>query len=193
MLNVALDLYDKSFETIEGEKFMSPSPSVNHSLVTMRVGEAISRRLIPTNKGYALPEVDVHFPDGNLFKPDLIVVSFENRHIMMNRRNIIQGVPDMTVEILSRSTMKRDTTIKKDIYERNGVKEYWIIDPYRKSIEVFILKDGKYNEGAEYVYFDNEEWEELTEDEKINFPQEITVSIFEDLNVKLADVFGWCI
>ena len=193
MLNVALDLYDKSFETIEGEKFMSPSPSVNHSLVTSRLASVIGTPLYVSLRGYALPEIDVHFPDGNLFKPDLIVVSFENRKIMMNRRNIIQGVPDMTVEILSRSTMKRDTTIKKDIYERNGVKEYWIIDPYRKSVEVFILKDGKYNEGAEYVYFDNEEWEELTEDEKINFPQEITVSIFEDLNVKLADVFGWCI
>ena len=193
MLNTALDFYEKNFEIIGGKKIMSPSPSVNHSLVTMRVGEAISRRLIPTNKGYALPEVDVHFPDGNLFKPDLVIISFENRKIMMNRRNIVQGVPDMTVEILSRSTMKRDTTVKKNIYEKNGVKEYWIIDPYRKSVQVFTLQDGKYNEGDEYVYFDDEEWEELTEDEKINFPQEITVSIFEDLNVKLSDIFGWCI
>ena len=193
MLNAALDFYEKNFEIIGGKKIMSPSPSVNHSLVTSRLVSVIGTPLYVSLRGYVLPKVDVHFPDGNLFKPDLVIISFENRKIMMNRRNIVQGVPDMTVEILSRSTMKRDTTVKKNIYEKNGVKEYWIIDPYRKSVQVFTLQDGKYNEGDEYVYFDDEEWEELTEDEKINFPQEITVSIFEDLNVKLSDIFGWCI
>ena len=194
MLNSALEIYDDSFEMIEGEKFMSPSPNVNHSLITSRIASIIGTYAYVHMKGYVLPEVDVHFPDGNLFKPDLTVISFANREIMMNRRNIIQGVPDMTVEIFSRSTRKRDVTIKKNIYERNGVKEYWTIDPFSKTVEVFILQeDGKFDDGTEYFYYEKEEWEDLTEEEKQNSKQEITLSIFDDLVVKVDDIFGWCI
>ena len=193
MLNVALNLYDESFEIIEGEKFMSPSPSVNHSLIAMRIAHVFMRSMIPKNEGYVMSEMDVHFPDGNLVKPDLTVISFNNRQIM-HKKSAIHGVPDMTVEIFSRSTRKRDITIKKNIYEKNGVKEYWTVDPFAKTIEVFTLHDGKFDEGAEYIYYDNEdEWNELTDEERENSPQEIVSSIFDDVTVKLSDAFGWYI
>jgi len=193
MLNAALNLYDEDFEIIEGEKFMSPSPSVNHNLITARLIMALGTPLVVSNRGYALPEMDVHFPDGNLVKPDLTVISFDNRQIM-HKKSAIYGVPEMAVEIFSRSTRKRDVTIKKNIYEKNGVKEYWIVDPFAKTIEVFTLHDGKFDEGAEYIYYDDEdEWNSLTEEERENSPQEIVSSIFEDVTVKLSDAFGWYI
>ena len=192
MLNAALNLYDEEFEIIEGEKFMSPSPSVNHNLITMRIAYVFLCAFIPKNEGYVLSEIDVHFPDGNLIKPDLVVISFANKNIMQ-RNGKINGVPDMTVEIFSRSTRKRDVTIKKNIYEKNGVKEYWTVDPFAQTVEVFTLDDGKFDDGAEYIFYQEDEWNDLTEEERENSPQEIKSSIFDDVTVALSDVFGWCI
>jgi len=193
MLNAALELHDEKFEIIEGVKIMSPSPSVNHNLIAMRLAHTfINQLIIKNSKGYILTEIDVHFPDGNLFKPDLIAISFDNKKIMQ-RHGTIHGVPDMTVEIFSRSTRKRDVTIKKNIYEANGVKEYWTIDPFAKTVEIFTLHDGKFDDGTEYIYYEEEEWNDLTEDERQNSPQEIPSTIFEGLTVKLSDVFGWYI
>lgn len=191
-MNAALKLYDESFEIIEGVKIMSPSPSLNHNFIVLRLANVFMNRLIAKGNGYVVSEIDVHFPDGNLLKPDLIAVSLDNKKIMQ-RRGTIHGVPEMTVEIFSRSTRKRDVTIKKNIYEANGVKEYWMIDPFAKTVEVCTLSDGKFDDGAEYIYYEQEEWEELTEEERQNSPQEINSSIFEGLVVKLSDVFGWYI
>ena len=72
----------------------------------------------------------------------------------------------MVVEIISKSTKNRDYTIKKDTYEKFGVKEYWIVDPYMKSISVYLLRDGKYELDDEYIYFNDKEFELLDEEEK---------------------------
>lgn len=56
----------------------------------------------------------------------------------------IQGVPDLVIEILSPSTAKLDKTAKMRLYERSGIKEYWLVDPDREEIEVLTLKDSSY-------------------------------------------------
>jgi Uma2 family endonuclease len=56
----------------------------------------------------------------------------------------IKVAPHLVVEILSPSTSGNDRTIKKDLYERSGVYEYWIVDPYEQQVEQWILRDGKY-------------------------------------------------
>ena len=61
---------------------------------------------------------------------------------------------DMVVEVLSPSTRKNDFTIKKDIYEKNGVKEYWIVDQRAKTVDVYILRDGKFNFDESYHKYD---------------------------------------
>ena len=71
------------------------------------------------------------------------------------RDDKIYGAPDFIVEILSNSTKKKDLTEKKDLYERSGVREYWIISPAEKSIQVYILQNGKYD--LDYIYHDFDE------------------------------------
>ena len=122
-----------SYEIIGGKKIMAPSAAPTHSRVIMRLGTIIENYLDTNHLGYVFADnVDVHFSDGTLFKPDLSVVLEENSAIINWRRGIY-GAPDMVVEVLSKSTKKRDVTIKKDTYEANGVREYWIIDPWIKS------------------------------------------------------------
>ena len=189
MLNDAL--FYKPYEIIEGEKFMSPMPIMNHSGIVMRLAARIFNYVDENNLGYVFTDnVDVHFPDGNLFNPDLVVVTKEKRGIV-NWKGAMHGVPDMVVEVLSRSTKKRDLTIKKDIYEKNGVKEYWIVDPLYKSIDVYILRDGKFELDGEYLKYTAEEWQELDEEEKAAYKPQIKVSIFDDLFINVDDVFSW--
>ena len=181
----------KSYEIIGGEKFMAPMPKLNHSGIIMRLAARIFN-YVDTNKcGYVFTDnVDVHFPDGNLFNPDLVIVTEQNKKIM-NWKGAIHGVPDMVVEVLSKSTRRKDLTIKKDIYESNGVKEYWIIDPSMKVVDVYILRDGKFEFDDEYFKYSEDELETLTDEEKAAEKTEIKVGIFDDLIINVEDIFSW--
>ena len=189
MLNDAI--YYKSYETIGGGKFMSPAPILGHNDVISEILTTIKMYFRKNNYGRVFGDnTDVHFPDGNVFKPDLVVVKKENYSIM-NWKGAIYGVPDMVVEVLSPSTRVRDLTVKKDAYESNGVKEYWIVDPYMKTVDVYILRDGKYNLDCSYTKFNEYDWEGLSDEEKAAAKFEIKVSIFDDLVVKIDDIFSW--
>ena len=191
MLNDAL--FYESYEIIGGEKFMSPSAPLEHSGILFRLALAIGNYVVANKCGYVFPDdVDVHLPDGNLFKPDLVVVTDDSKGIL-NWHGSIYGVPDMVVEVLSKSTMRRDLTVKKDVYEANGVKEYWIIDPWKESISVYNLCDGKFVFDDEYVYYDKYEWEDLNDEQRAEAKLEIKVSTIEGLTVKLNDIFDWVI
>ena len=188
MLNESLN---RDYEIIEGEKLMTPSAGPYHNNVMGGLYTLISFYVRNNKVGYVFTDsLDLHLPDGNLFKPDLIVVKKENFAIINWLRGIY-GVPDMVVEVLSRSTRKKDLTIKKDIYESNGVKEYWIIDPLAKSIDVYILRDGKYFLDESYFKYTADELENLDDEEKAAYKPEIKVSIFDDLFVKVDDIFSW--
>ena len=189
MINDAL-LYE-SYEIIEGEKFMAPSAGAYHNKVMGGLYTIIGMYLHNNKLGYIFTDsLDVHLPDGNLFKPDLIVIKKENAAII-NWQSGIRGVPDMVVEVLSRSTRKKDLTIKKDIYESNGVKEYWIIDPSSKTVDVYILRDGKFIFDESYFKCSPDELELMNDEEKAALKSEIKVSIFDDLYIKVDDIFGW--
>ena len=118
--------------------------------------------------------IDVHLPDGNLFRPD---VSIFCNPSSINIFGKINGVPDLVVEVLSASTMKNDRTKKKDIYERNGVREYWIVDQWKKFVEVYHSVDGKFELDEIYVLYTSEEWEALTDKEREAAQFEIKVSM----------------
>ena len=188
MLNEALNL---DYEIIGGEKFMAPMAALNHSGIIINLLNKIYEYVVPNKLGYVFSDnVDVHFPDGNLFRPDLTVITAENSNIL-NWRGAIYGVPDMVVEVLSPSTRQKDLTIKKDIYEKNGVREYWIIDPYIKAVDVYLLQDGKYKLAESYVKYSDFDFENLTDEEKAAVKNEVKVLIFDDLFVNIDDIFSW--
>ena len=186
----------KSYEIIGGKKIMAPAPNPTHGGVIGRLYMFIGNYLDANDSGYVFGDnTDVRFPDGTLLKPDLSVVLEKNSAVINWRRGIF-GVPDMVVEVLSRSTRKRDLTIKKDIYEAQGVKEYWIVDPWMKSIDVYLLRDGKYFLDEEYVLFDAEadakdlEWlENVGKLDQIK--HEVPVKILDGLTIPLKEIFKW--
>ncbi len=115
----------------------------------------------------------------------------KENYSILNWKGAIYGVPDMVVEVLSPSTRVRDLTVKKDAYETNGVKEYWIVDPYMKTVDVYVLHDGKYKLENSYAKYSDYDFENLTDEEKSAVKYEIKVSILDDLYVKIDDIFSW--
>ena len=180
-----------SYEIIGGKKIMSPAANTTHNVLGGRLYMCIGTYLDAKDLGYCFTDsADVQFPDGSLFKPDFSVVLKEREQII-NWRGDIYGAPDMVVEILSKSTRRNDLTIKKDVYEANGVREYWIVDPWMKSIDVYLLRDGKYFFDDEYILFDEAEFEMLTDEEKARVKYEVPVKILDGLTVPLKDIFKW--
>ena len=183
------------YEIIEGVKFMAPSADVWHNNVVGKLTIIIGMYVATNKLGLVFTDsLDVHFPDGNLFKPDFSFISAANRKIVVdNKHKTIHGVPDMVAEVFSRSTMKNDTNIKKDVYERNGVKEYWMIDPWRETVEVYLLREGKFEFGGLYQNWSEDELLRLSEEERAEIELEVPVAVLDGFKVKIKNIFGWFI
>ena len=95
----------------------------------------------------------------------------------------------LIVEILSPRTSKNDLGIKKDTYEKYGVKEYWIVNPQDKSITVYHLKDGRYKLDNVYTIMPDYELEDMSEKEKAEHSLALKVSLYDDLEINVAEVF----
>ena len=139
------------YEIIDGELFMPPSPNSKHQEVSGNLFEIIRHflRSNPLGKVFAAP-YDVVFSRDPLqvAEPDLVFVSKDHASIITEKN--IQGVPDLLVEILSTGTAATDRRVKRTLYERFGVPEYWIVDPKTETVQVFRLSGGRYATGLEF-------------------------------------------
>ena len=134
---------DKRYEIIDGDLFMVPSPNEAHQRFLVTLTNIMVNYVRKNKLGsiYCAP-FDVLFSEEDIVQPDIIFVSNENRKIIT--KDNIKGAPDLLVEILSPGTSKRDLGIKKKLYAKNGVCEYWIVDPAQETIEVLNLKEGAF-------------------------------------------------
>lgn len=130
-------------EIIEGELFMTPAPATNHQLILLRLAKMLDDYIHQNDLGTVLiSPYDVIFSTINIMQPDILFISNENLSILTDLN--AKGAPDLVVEILSPSTMDNDRIYKKLVYEKYGVKEYWIVDPQEETIEVWYLKDARF-------------------------------------------------
>lgn len=172
-------------EKINGQEvLMSPRPATRHSRAAGRI-YGIFFQFLRKKRCEAFFEHEVHLDDENVFVPDVLIICDKNKI----KANWIDGAPDLVVEVLSPSTTINDRGIKKDVYERSGVKEYWIVDPIAKSIEVHYLKDGRLVLDHVYMIFPPEEWERMTEEQRAAARLSVKVSLYDDLLVDVREVF----
>ncbi len=124
-------------EAVEGELYVTAAPSFRHQRICHRLAVALDRLLEAPGHGVlASAPVGVEFPaTGEGVQPDLVFVSRERRGIMAD--DWIRGAPDLVVEVLSPSTEERDRGVKRKLYRRQGVREYWIVDPREEAVDVW--------------------------------------------------------
>ena len=96
---------------------------------------------------------------------------------------------DLVIEILSPGTEMNDLGDKKNVYEKTGVKEYWIVDPLVKKITVYLLVNNKLEINGVYYYKNQDELEAIPEEERKSIIPKFKSNIFSDLEINLADVF----
>lgn len=133
---------ESRYEVLEGDLSMVPAPGERHQRVVVRMLAALVE--VVEAKGLGLVYVapfDVILADDSVVQPDLLIVLAENRSIIAPEG--VRGAPDLVVEVLSPATAKRDTGVKRRIYGRYGVKEYWIVDPEARTIEVSVNLGGR--------------------------------------------------
>ena len=170
---------------------MAPAPTLDHTDIIGRIHFLFVNYFLIHKNGYVYHDsADVHLSDGSLCKPDLCVVLKSNEKILAGRKAIF-GAPDMVVEVLSYSTRKKDRGVKKDTYEAQGVREYWITDPWAKIVDVYLLRDGKYFLSGEYMLPDEKDLECMTDEERAEVKSEVPVSIVDGLTIPLDFVFSW--
>ena len=138
-------------EIINGNLYMSPAPTPKHQRIIRKLTIAISSFVDNSNLGEVfMAPCDVFLDEhSNAVQPDIIYVSAEKKIII--REDAIHGIPDMLIEILSPGNSDHDRIRKKNLYEKFGVPEYWIVSPETKETVGFFLKDGKYTESWRHV------------------------------------------
>ena len=128
----------------------------------------------------------VYLTDKDKFVPDVMVVCDRSKI----KPDGVHGAPDLVVEVLSPSTAKNDKGYKRSVYKASGVPEYWIVDPQRKSIEVYLLQDGHYILDNICMFYPAKELEEMMEEEKAAVVTEFKCHLYNDLTICLEDIFS---
>ena len=137
-------------QLIGGELVREPSPLWRHQRSQIGLGTALFTFVRQNDLGEVVfAPFDVELEENDVYQPDIIVISNERKHII--RERCIEGAPDLVVEILSPSTGRYDLGRKKEMYARHGVREYWIVDPKKLTIEVHL------NAGESFECFDSAE------------------------------------
>jgi len=173
-------------ELIGGEVvMMAPSPSWNHISISGNIYKIFAiylsgKKCTPIQDGF-----DLFLDDENHFVPDFMVVCDPDKI----KQNGVYGTPDLVAEVLSPSTVRNDRTRKMDAYARFGVREYWIVNPGDKSVEVYLAdKEGFV---LHDLYAQRPDWElaQMSEQERAALVTSFKCSLFDDLDISLEDVF----
>jgi Uma2 family endonuclease len=127
----------KRHELIDGEHYVTPSPNTRHQTIVGTLYYLIRAHIEtqPIGRVFVAP-FDVVFSRFDVVEPDLLYVSNARLAEILTPANV-RGAPDLVIEIGSPGTRKRDETIKRRLYERSGVSEYWIVDPELDLVRVY--------------------------------------------------------
>jgi Uma2 family endonuclease len=133
---------NKKIELSEGRLIITPSPTSQHQRIIFRLSNSLGNYILSHNLGEVIiSPMDTRLWEGKIRQPDIAFMS--NDHLDRITEQL-WGVPDLVVEILSEGTAKIDKEDKYLEYQRAGVQEYWIVDPFNQSVEVYTLKNGTY-------------------------------------------------
>jgi Uma2 family endonuclease len=124
-------------ELIDGKHLVSPSPNLRHQELVGRLHFEIER-FLRQNRGAGrvfLARLDVVLSKWDVVEPDLLFVAGDQLEILTAAN--VQGAPALVIEVLSPGTRRMDEQDKRRLFDRSGVREYWLVDPTREAVTVF--------------------------------------------------------
>ena len=136
---------NKIHEIIDGEHFTAASPSTYHQTVSRRLQFLLYEAIELAGSGVVFnAPTDVLLSDHDVVVPNIFVI--RTARLQMISPSVVLGPPDLVIEIISPSSLKKDREIKRRLYERFSVPEYWLVNPLRHAIERFRLAGEHYGE-----------------------------------------------
>jgi Uma2 family endonuclease len=129
----------KRYEIIEGNLYELPSPNLWHATVLVNLVLLLGPMIRAIGGKFFPGPVDVFFPGANPVIPDILIVMPGSRTVV--RKRGVEGPPDLVIEVLSPSNRGHDLVTKRALYSQAGVREYWIVDPAARSVEILTLHD----------------------------------------------------
>lgn len=186
-MNGNLAYQDPLREELIGGKvvMMSPRPAWNHNAVASNIYSIFNfylkgKKCVPVADG-----TDLFLTENDRFVPDFMVVCDPDKI----KRTGVHGAPDLVVEVLSPSTSRNDKTKKKEVYARCGVREYWLVNPIDKSVEIYLLEENEFVLHDIYHIYADWELEQMTPEEREEIVTHFKCSLFDDLEIPLEDIF----
>jgi Uma2 family endonuclease len=132
----------KRHELIDGEHYVTPCPNTKHQRISGNLYWLLRSYLERNRIGEAFyAPFDIVFSQFDVVEPDLLYMSKERASTILTSKHV-EGTPELVIEIGSKSTRKRDETIKRQLYRRTGVSEYWVVDPELDVLRVYRPEDG---------------------------------------------------
>ena len=130
-------------EIIDGELVVTPAPAPKHQIVSRSLFRRLDQHVVEHDLGevYCAP-IDIRFTPDNIPIPDIILIARDRLHTVGPKS--VDGPPDLVVEILSPGTRRRDLTTKRELYARFGVREYWPVDPDKRTVETLAIVGDSY-------------------------------------------------
>jgi Uma2 family endonuclease len=131
-------------ELVEGEIFMTPSPTPFHQLIVHRLAVVLDRAIVESGRGLVLESpLDVYFDEQNILQPDVVVLLRDRKDLLSSKN--LEGAPNLAIEVVSPSSSAFDRRRKRDLYARHGVPEYWVVDPAARTVTIYgEARDGRY-------------------------------------------------
>jgi len=131
------------YQLMDGELIMVPAPTPDHQRILRKLGFLLLQFVEEKNLGEIFySPIDVYFTEHDTFQPDIVFISTERLSIIGQQK--IEQAPDLVIEILSPSSAYYDTGRKFTVYEQSGVREYWLVHPERKKIEIYTKREAEF-------------------------------------------------
>ena len=131
---------NQSMELYGGELMIMPTPTPQHQIIILNLVTLLIR-IIHSGRLFLSP-LDVHLDELHVVQPDILWIAPDSKCTIGEK--YLSGAPDLVIEVLSPGTERRDRREKYALYEQHGVREYWMVNPAAAYVEVYTLKDGRF-------------------------------------------------
>ncbi len=173
-------------ERIGGKFVMLSAPSTSHNRVSGNI-HSIFDRFLRGRKCEYFPDGEALYLEEGMeeYQPDGMVVCDPDKV----KEDGIHGAPDLVVEVLSPSTGRYDRGHKMRVYEKHGVREYWIVSPVERSVEQYVLEEGRLVLRNAYFQYPDFLLKHMKEEEIAAIPTEFHCTLFDELSIPIEEIF----